>query len=66
METEQLTEVVLPGVVDPEGLRLHTAPVPAPAAGQVVIRMPATTWSGPSRPSARARTPACSGSASRR
>jgi NADPH:quinone reductase-like Zn-dependent oxidoreductase len=42
METEQLTEIVLPGVVDPEGLRLRTSPVPAPGAGQVVIRMEAT------------------------
>jgi NADPH:quinone reductase-like Zn-dependent oxidoreductase len=42
METEQLTEIVLPGVVDPEGLRLRTAQVPAPGTGQVVIRMEAT------------------------
>src|SRR5215469_14481446 len=42
METEQLTEAVLPGVVEPEGLRVRTGAVPAPAAGQVVIRMEAT------------------------
>jgi NADPH:quinone reductase-like Zn-dependent oxidoreductase len=41
MAQEQRTEVVLPGVVEPEGLLLRTAPVPAPAAGQVVIRMEA-------------------------
>jgi len=41
MEQEQLTEVVLPGVVEPEGLLLRTGPVPAPAAGQAVIRMEA-------------------------
>ncbi|HEY7277604.1 MAG TPA: hypothetical protein VH594_16655 [Trebonia sp.] len=41
MEKEQLTEVVLPGVVEPEGLLLRTGPVPAPAAGQAVIRMEA-------------------------
>jgi hypothetical protein len=35
-EKEQLTEVVLPGVVEPEGLLLRIAPVPAPAAGQAV------------------------------
>lgn len=42
MATEQLTEIVLPGVVEPDGLRLQTSPVPAPGAGQVVIRMEAT------------------------
>ena len=41
MEKEQLTEVLLPGVVEPEGLLLRTGPVPAPAAGQAVIRMEA-------------------------
>jgi NADPH:quinone reductase-like Zn-dependent oxidoreductase len=42
MATEQLTEIVLPGLVEPEGLQLQTSPVPAPGAGQVVIRMEAT------------------------
>ncbi|MGI5232790.1 medium chain dehydrogenase/reductase family protein [Actinoallomurus sp. CA-142502] len=42
MSTDQRTEIVLPGVVDPDGLRLRTSPVPAPGAGQVVIRMEAT------------------------
>jgi NADPH:quinone reductase-like Zn-dependent oxidoreductase len=41
MKTEQRTEIVLPGVVAPEGLQLRTSPVPEPAAGQVVIRMEA-------------------------
>lgn len=36
------TEVVLPGVVEPDGLQVRTAAVPAPATGQVVIRMEAT------------------------
>jgi NADPH:quinone reductase-like Zn-dependent oxidoreductase len=39
---EQLTEIVLPGMVDPDGLQLRTSPIPAPGAGQVVIRMEAT------------------------
>jgi len=42
MATEQLTEIVLPGLVEPEGLQLQISPVPAPGAGQVVIRMEAT------------------------
>jgi NADPH:quinone reductase-like Zn-dependent oxidoreductase len=42
MATEQLTEIVLPGVVAPDGLQLRTSEVPAPAAGQVLIRMEAT------------------------
>jgi NADPH:quinone reductase-like Zn-dependent oxidoreductase len=41
-ETGERTEVVLPGVVAPEGLHLRTSPVPAPAAWQVVICMEAT------------------------
>ncbi|MFJ2904088.1 medium chain dehydrogenase/reductase family protein [Streptomyces sp. NPDC087212] len=43
MHTEQLVEVVLPGVVEPEGLQVrHGGTVPAPGPGQVVIRMEAT------------------------
>jgi len=42
MATEQMTEIVLPGVVDPEGLQVRTAPVPVPGAGQLVVRMEAT------------------------
>ncbi|WP_410654315.1 medium chain dehydrogenase/reductase family protein [Amycolatopsis sp. lyj-112] len=37
-----LTEVVLPGKVEPEGLELRERPLPAPGAGQVVIAMEAT------------------------
>ena len=42
MEATLRTEVVLPGVVPPEGLQLRTSQVPAPGAGQVMIRMEAT------------------------
>ncbi|WP_405459422.1 medium chain dehydrogenase/reductase family protein [Streptomyces sp. NBC_00101] len=35
-------EVVLPGKVEPEGLELRSGPVPAPGAGQVLVRMEAT------------------------
>ncbi len=37
-----LTEVVLPGVVEPAGLQVRTRPVPAPAAGQVVVAVKAS------------------------
>jgi synaptic vesicle membrane protein VAT-1 len=37
-----LLEIVLPGKVEPEGLQLRRGPVPAPAAGQVVVRVEAT------------------------
>ena len=36
------TEVVLPGRVEPSGLRVTARDLPAPAAGQVVLRMEAT------------------------
>ncbi|MFF4099289.1 medium chain dehydrogenase/reductase family protein [Streptomyces sp. NPDC001903] len=42
MNTVERVEIVLPGKVEPEGLELHRGPVPAPAAGQVVIAMEAT------------------------
>jgi NADPH:quinone reductase-like Zn-dependent oxidoreductase len=42
MDVEELVEVVLPGKVEPEGLQLRRGTVPAPAPGQVVIRMEAT------------------------
>ncbi|MFC1436299.1 medium chain dehydrogenase/reductase family protein [Streptacidiphilus sp. N1-3] len=42
MNPEQLTEIVLPGVVQPEGLQLRHRPVPAPGPGQVLVRMEAT------------------------
>jgi NADPH:quinone reductase-like Zn-dependent oxidoreductase len=37
-----LTEVVLPGVVEPGGLVIHHRPVPAPAKGQALVTMLAT------------------------
>ncbi|MEU6849804.1 medium chain dehydrogenase/reductase family protein [Actinacidiphila alni] len=40
---ETLTEVVLPGIVEPEGLEVRTGgAVPAPGPGQVLVRMEAT------------------------
>ncbi len=36
------TEIVLPGKVEPTGLQVQTRDLPAPAAGQVVLRMDAT------------------------
>ncbi|WP_258574593.1 medium chain dehydrogenase/reductase family protein [Actinomadura parmotrematis] len=42
MATDRLTEIVLPGVVQPDGLQVRSGPVPVPGAGQVVIRMEAT------------------------
>ncbi|MFQ3556490.1 medium chain dehydrogenase/reductase family protein [Streptomyces gramineus] len=38
----RLVEVVLPGVVEPEGLRIRRGEVPTPGAGQIVVRMEAT------------------------
>jgi NADPH2:quinone reductase len=40
--TETTTEIVLPGIVEPEGLQVHHRPVPTPAAGQALVRMEAT------------------------
>ncbi|MFF8938527.1 medium chain dehydrogenase/reductase family protein [Streptomyces paradoxus] len=40
--TGELVEVVLPGRVEPEGLRLRRGAVPAPGPGQVVVRTEAT------------------------
>ncbi|MFK0043612.1 medium chain dehydrogenase/reductase family protein [Streptomyces sp. NPDC090741] len=42
VNTVERVEIVLPGKVEPEGLELHRGPVPAPAAGQVVVAMEAT------------------------
>lgn len=42
MSTEELVEVVLPGKVEPEGLRIRHGEVPAAGPGQVLIRMEAT------------------------
>ncbi len=40
--TTRATEVVLPGVVEPEGLHIRVRDLPAPGEGQVVLRMEAT------------------------
>jgi NADPH:quinone reductase-like Zn-dependent oxidoreductase len=37
-----LTEIVLPGVVEPDGLVIHHRPVPTPAKGQALVQMLAT------------------------
>ncbi|MEU8585985.1 medium chain dehydrogenase/reductase family protein [Streptomyces sp. NPDC048664] len=39
---EQLVEVVLPGEVEPEGLRLRQRDIPVPGDGQIMVRMEAT------------------------
>ena len=40
--TTQTTEVVLPGRTEPNGLQVRTRELPAPAAGQAMLRMDAT------------------------
>ncbi|MFD9702096.1 medium chain dehydrogenase/reductase family protein [Lentzea sp. NPDC059081] len=40
--THRATEVVLPGIVDPGGLQVRTRDLPAPSAGQALLRMEAT------------------------
>ncbi|WP_042432307.1 medium chain dehydrogenase/reductase family protein [Streptacidiphilus anmyonensis] len=42
MSREQLVQVVLPGIVEPEGLEVREAPVPEPGPGQVLIAVEAT------------------------
>ncbi|MEU1162501.1 medium chain dehydrogenase/reductase family protein [Streptomyces sp. NPDC005921] len=42
VENTRLVEVVLPGVVEPEGLRIQQREIPAPGPGQIVVRMEAT------------------------
>ncbi|WP_042377237.1 medium chain dehydrogenase/reductase family protein [Streptacidiphilus melanogenes] len=42
MSREQLVQVVLPGIVEPEGLEIREAPVPEPGPGQVLIAVEAT------------------------
>ncbi|QFZ78176.1 zinc-binding dehydrogenase [Streptomyces fagopyri] len=37
-----VTEVVLPGVVEPSGLRIRTRPAPEPAAGEVLLALEAS------------------------
>ncbi|GAB3440453.1 medium chain dehydrogenase/reductase family protein [Actinophytocola sediminis] len=40
--TTRATEIVLPGPVEPDGLRVRARDLPPPAEGQVVLRMEAT------------------------
>jgi NADPH:quinone reductase-like Zn-dependent oxidoreductase len=40
--TDTMTEVVLPGVVEPDGLQIHERPMPVPATGQALIEIEAT------------------------
>ncbi|MEU6012176.1 medium chain dehydrogenase/reductase family protein [Streptomyces sp. NPDC047453] len=42
MESAHLVQVVLPGIVDPEGLQIRQAAVPDAGPGQIVIAMEAT------------------------
>lgn len=42
MTTNEMLEMVLPGVVEPEGLQPHRGPIPEPGPGQVLLRMEAT------------------------
>ena len=37
-----LTEIVLPGLVGPEGVIIHQRPVPTPGKGQALVEMLAT------------------------
>lgn len=39
---EELVEIVLPGKVEPEGLKIRRGRVPVPGPGQVLVRMEAT------------------------
>jgi NADPH:quinone reductase-like Zn-dependent oxidoreductase len=40
--TNTMIEVVLPGIVEPDGLRIQQRPVPAPARGQALVQIEAT------------------------
>jgi NADPH:quinone reductase-like Zn-dependent oxidoreductase len=40
--TPMLTEIVLPGLVGPEGLNIHRRPVPTPGKGQALVEVLAT------------------------
>ncbi|MEV7212275.1 medium chain dehydrogenase/reductase family protein [Kitasatospora cineracea] len=42
MREEQLVEIVLPGVVEPDGLRVRRSPLPQPGPGQVLVAVEAT------------------------
>jgi NADPH:quinone reductase-like Zn-dependent oxidoreductase len=39
---DSMTEVVLPGLVEPDGLLVREAAIPSPAAGQVLVRIEAS------------------------
>jgi NADPH:quinone reductase-like Zn-dependent oxidoreductase len=41
-DNDTLTEIVLPGIVEPDGLLVQHRPVPTPGRGQVLVRMLAT------------------------
>ena len=41
-DTATLTEIVLPGIVEPEGLLVQHRPVPTPGKGEVLLQMLAT------------------------
>jgi NADPH:quinone reductase-like Zn-dependent oxidoreductase len=42
ISTPMLTEIVLPGIVGPEGLNIHQRPVPTPGKGQALVEVLAT------------------------
>jgi NADPH:quinone reductase-like Zn-dependent oxidoreductase len=42
MTIEERIEVVLPGIVEPDGLEVRRGPVPTPGPGQVLVRVEAT------------------------
>jgi NADPH:quinone reductase-like Zn-dependent oxidoreductase len=42
MTTNERLEIVLPGLVEPEGLQPRRGPIPEPGPGQVLLRMEAT------------------------
>lgn len=42
LPTSTTTRVFLPGLVEPAGLQITTAPLPTPAAGQLLVQMEAT------------------------
>jgi NADPH:quinone reductase-like Zn-dependent oxidoreductase len=42
MTSNIMTEIVLPGVVEPEGLQVRERPVPRPGPGQALVRVEAT------------------------
>ncbi|GLK15585.1 zinc-binding dehydrogenase [Herbiconiux flava] len=42
MSTDQITRIVLPGLVEPAGLEVVTGPLPRPAKGQLLVAVEAT------------------------